>query len=241
MFQVLQQAQRLAIETDGLFNPAILPSLIQAGYDRSMDELRNGAPQREQTPQVVEKHDFRLAQLDAAAKSVLLPPGMQVDLGGIAKGWIAEQAARQLAEISSACAVNAGGDMFLIGQPQDETGWVIGLENPLQPEKDLELLYVMPGAVATSSTAKRRWQHGGQMQHHLIDPRSGKPAQTEWLSVTVWAEQIVDAEVYAKALLIAGPRGAASLFKDRASMAYLAVDPQGRLHGSENHFEVFHV
>jgi thiamine biosynthesis lipoprotein len=240
MFYVIQQAYRLAIETDGLFNPAILPALIQAGYNRSMDEIKNGSP-RIESPQVVEKHDFRLIQLDPETKSVLLPQGMQVDLGGIAKGWIAEQAAQLLVKVSSACAVSAGGDMFLINEPQGETGWEISLENPLEPDQDLALLHVCPGAVATSSIAKRQWQHHGQLQHHLIDPRSGKPAQTEWLSTTVWAEQAAEAEVYAKVLLIAGPQAADSLFKNQSSKAYLAVDKHGWVHGSKNYHEVFHV
>ena len=240
MFQVIEQAHRLAIETDGLFNPAILPALKQAGYDRSMDEIRNSAD-RIVAPLVVEKHDFRQIQLDPATNLILLPHGMQVDLGGIAKGWIAEQAAQQLATVSSACAVNAGGDLFLINIPQGETSWEIGLENPLEPDQDLAVLHVMPGAVATSSIAKRQWKHNGQLQHHLIDPRSGQPAVTEWLSTTVWAEAAVQAEVYAKALLIAGPQAVDGLFKDQSSKAYLAVDKHGWVHGSDNYHEVFHV
>jgi thiamine biosynthesis lipoprotein len=240
MFQLIEQAYQLAIETDGLFNPAILPALKQAGYDRSMDEIRNSPPRMEPIL-VVEKHDFRQIQLDLAAKSILLPQGMQVDLGGIAKGWIAERAAHQLAKVSSACAVNAGGDMFLINLPQGEIGWEIGLENPLKPDQDLAVLHVMPGAVATSSIAKRIWKHNGQLQHHLIDPRSGQPAVTEWLSTTVWAEQATQAEVYAKALLIAGPQAAGELFKGQSSKAYLAVDKHGWVHGSNNYHEVFHV
>lgn len=240
MFQVIEQAQLLAIATEGLFNPAMLPALKQAGYDRSMDEIRN-SPARTEPSMVVEKHDFRQIQLDPVTKSVLLPDGMQVDLGGIAKGWIAEQAAQQLATVSSACAVSAGGDMFLVNLPQGETSWEIGLENPLEPEQDLAVLHVMPGAVATSSIAKRQWMHNGQLQHHLIDPRTGQPAVTEWLSTTVWAEQAVHAEVYAKALLIAGPQGADGVFKNQTSKAYLAVDKQGWVHGSNNYHEVFHV
>lgn len=240
MFQVIQDAHRLAIETNGLFNPAILPALKEARYDRSMDEIKN-SPDRMEPAQVVEKLDFRQVQLDLATKSILLPHGMQVDLGGIAKGWIAEQAAQQLSKASEACAVSAGGDMVLIKLPQGETDWEIGLENPLEPDKDLAVLHVLPGAVATSSIAKRQWKHNGQLQHHLIDPRSGKPVVTEWLSTTVWAEAAVEAEVYAKALLIAGPQAVDGLFKDQSSKAYLAVDKHGWVQGSKNYHEVFHV
>jgi thiamine biosynthesis lipoprotein len=240
MYQVIQEAQRLAIETDGLFNPAILPALKQAGYDRSMDDIRNRAVQDEPQKKV-EKHDFRQIQLDAATNSILLPEGMQVDLGGIAKGWIAEQAAGLLAKATEACAVSAGGDMFLINLPQGETNWEIGLENPLKPEQDLAILHVNPGAVATSSITKRQWHQNGKLQHHLIDPRSGTPAQTEWLSTTIWAKTAAEAEVYAKVLLIAGPQEADSLFKNQTNKAYLAVDKNGWVHGSKNYHEVFHV
>ena len=240
MFQVLQEAQRLAVKTDGLFNPAILPALKQAGYDRSMDEIKKSPPRME-ADLAIEKQDFRQIQLDEATHSALLPEGMQVDLGGIAKGWIAEQAARLLAKASTACAVSAGGDMFLVNLPEGEVSWEVGLENPLEPEKDLAVLYVMPGAVATSSITKRQWKHNGKQQHHLIDPRNGKPAITEWLSVTVWAEAAAEAEVYAKVLLIAGPQTADGLFTNQTKQAYLAVDRHGWVQGSENYHEVFHV
>jgi FAD:protein FMN transferase len=240
MFQVIEQAYRLASETGGLFNPAILPELKQAGYDRSMDAIRSENP-RNDPEKNIERQDFRQIQLNSKTQSVYLPGGMQVDLGGIAKGWIAEQAARQLADYCVACAVSAGGDMFLINLPEGETRWEIGLEDPLKPEQDLAVLHVLPGAIATSSIAKRQWKHNGKIQHHLIDPRTGKPAITDWLSTTVWAEQATQAEVYAKVLLITGSDAADDLLTNQTSMAYLAVDKHGWVHGSSNYHEVFNV
>jgi thiamine biosynthesis lipoprotein len=245
MFEVLQLAYYLAVDTGGLFNPAILPALKRAGYDRSMDKIRNhtegGDFRSEVKQQTGSNQDFRDVQLDPMRRSILLPLGMQVDLGGIAKGWIAEQAARRLERVSAACAVSAGGDMFLINLPDGEPNWEIGLENPLAPEENLAILQVQPGAVATSSIAKRQWKHNGHLQHHLIDARSGEPAQTEWLSITVWAEQAAEAEVLAKVLLIAGPNNADELFKNQTSKAFIAVDKKGWVQGSKNYHEVFHV
>jgi len=240
MFQVLQAALSLADKTGGLFNPAVLPALKQAGYDRSIEEIKN-TPVRGRAVQVLEMQDFRTIEFDLSARSVRLPEGMQVDLGGIAKGWIAEQAARQLANYSQACAVSAGGDIFLVNLPMDEPDWVIGLEDPLQPDHDLAILHVAPGAVATSTITKRKWQYNGRSQHHLIDPRTGQPAITEWLSVTVWASQAVEAEVYAKAVLIGGSVIAGELFSNYSDKAYLAVDQFGWVLGSKNYHEVFHV
>jgi thiamine biosynthesis lipoprotein len=240
MFQLLHISRKLALETDGLFNPAVLPALIQAGYDRSIDEVRR-APAQHIPVQVLELQDFRTIELNDVTSSVRLPEGMQVDLGGIAKGWIAEGAALSLGKYAQACAVSAGGDMFIRNLPQGEPDWEIGLENPLQPEQDLAVLHVAPGAVATSAITKRKWQHNGRQQHHLIDPRTGEPAITEWLSVTVWAEQATEAEVYAKALLIGGQQAADELLSNQSSKAYLAVDGHCWVHGSENYHEVFHV
>jgi thiamine biosynthesis lipoprotein len=129
----------------------------------------------------------------------------------------------------------------MVNLPDGEQDWEVGLEDPVKPEQDLAILHVKPGAVATSSTAKRRWQKNGHAQHHLIDPRSGLPAETDWVSVTVWAEEAAEAEVYAKALLIAGSAGASKLFNHQNSKAYLAVDKTGWVHGSKNYHEVFHV
>lgn len=240
MYQLIELARHMAVETDGLFNPAILPALKQIGYDRSMDLIRSSPP-RMSSIQVMEIDDFRQVQLDAENRSIFLPEGMQIDLGGIAKGWIVERAAEQLSHYSSACAASAGGDMFLINWPEEQTEWEVGLENPFEPDQDLAVLHVQPGGVATSSTAKRKWYHNGKLQHHLIDPRTGMPAQTDWTSVTVWAETSVQAEVYAKALLILGSYEASTILKNKSSMAYLAVDQQGWVVGSENYHEVFHV
>jgi len=233
------------VETDGLFNPAVLPALKKAGYDRSMDEIRQGGfanqLSRADGEPSVTLQDFRQARLDALSQKVFLPQGMQVDLGGIAKGWIAEQAAHRLAEVSQACGVNAGGDMYLVNLPEGKPDWEVGLEDPLKPERDLAVLHVKPGAVATSSIAKRQWKKNGHVRHHLIDPRSGLPAETDWLSVTVWAEGAAEAEVFAKALLIAGSKQANDLFKNQTNKAYLAVDRTGWVHGSNNYHEVFDV
>jgi thiamine biosynthesis lipoprotein len=240
MYQVLEAALRLSDETGGLFNPAVLPALRQAGYDRSMDEIR-GASARVGTVQVWEMQDFRTIELDSVTRSIRLPDGMQVDLGGIVKGWIAEEAAHRLAAYAHACAVSAGGDLVLVNLPPDEPDWEIGLEDPRNPEHDLAVLRVAPGALATSTVTKRKWQYNGQNKHHLIDPRIGEPAVTEWLSVTVWARRAVDAEVFAKALLIGGPVVAHAMFSTQSDNAYLAVDQFGWVLGSKNYHEVFHV
>ena len=223
MMEVMTSAMECYRATDGLFNPAILPDLKAVGYTRSMDEIRSYGADKTTTLHSKTVLAFESIQLDIAQNRILLPAGMQIDLGGIAKGWIAEKAARILAAHSSACVVNAGGDMFLIGHPNGKS-WEVVLEDPLDQRHDLLMLLMEDGAVATSSTTKRIWTQGEQVRHHLIDPRSGEPAESCWLSVTVFAPHAVQAETFAKALLIAGPEGAQTLLDKNPQISFIAID-----------------
>jgi FAD:protein FMN transferase len=241
LFELVRLAQEYVDLTDGLFDPSILPFLQKAGYDRSMDEIRLNGPNKDFTGGVQEKLNIRTMLLDEEIGQIWLPPGMQIDLGGIAKGWIAERAARLLSENTTPCAVNAGGDLFMVGLPQGQSAWEVALEDPRDPVKTLAILHVGPGAVATSSVMKRVWRQGDRQQHHLIDPRSGEPAITDWLSVTVIAPQASTAEVFAKVLLIAGNDQAKDFFASQSEIAFIAVDRQGRLWGSQNSKEYIDV
>lgn len=241
MFDVLRQACLYAEETSGLFDPSVLNALEFAGYDRSMDEIRVQGARLVRSASLPVRSDFRAIEWDATACAIRLPRDMRIDLGGIAKGWIAEQAAHVLARCADACAVNAGGDLFTVGLPSGETTWEIGLEDPRESDQTIAVLNVAPGAVATSSIAKRRWQQGDQVQHHLIDPRRAVPAETDWLSVTVIAPHATTAEVYAKALLIGGSQEALHISAKRSDITFIAIDSSGQLWGPAQSREMLNV
>ena len=230
LLDLLQQSLDFWRETDGLFDPSILHDLKRIGYDRSMDEVR--ARGDLPTPSA-STHRLRPGldklEFDSARSRVRLPRGLEVDLGGIAKGWIVEKAAQLLGAHTEACAVNAGGDMFFIGHPAEAAKWEVSLEDPRAPESMLTALTVASGAVATSSVRKRAWTQGGQARHHLIDPRTGESAQTEWLSVTVTAPRLATADVFAKVLLIGGTEAVRLL---PPNVSYLAVNEAGEMTGS---------
>jgi thiamine biosynthesis lipoprotein len=243
LFSVIVLAWRFFHLTSGLFDPSILPDLRRVGYDRSMDLIREqGAAPLFESLLAGERPSFSEMELDEANHQILLPSGMALDLGGIAKGWIAEQAAIILSEFASACAVNAGGDMFLIGFPEGQEQWPVELEDPLQPENILAQLKVDPGAVATSTVTKRTWKQAEKQRHHIIDPRTGVPAETEWLSVTVIAPHAYEAEVYAKVLLIAGPQESEGITHNSGiQFSYLAVGRDKKIWGAQKSLEVAYV
>ncbi len=230
LFSLLQAALHCHLQTEGLFDPSILPDLEQAGYTRSLEKLRAQGPDPQPAAYSRPAHPpFSAIELHPITGSVRLPYGMRIDLGGIAKGWIAEQAARRLEKSSLACAVNAGGDLFLVGLPANQPHWEVALEDPRNPDLDLMTLLVEPGAIATSSIAKRTWQQGGLNRHHLIDPRNGQPAETPWVSVTVFAPHTATAEAFAKAILIGGPTAASMLIAQNPSIHYLAIDTENQV------------
>jgi thiamine biosynthesis lipoprotein len=230
---VLSLAKQYVEQTGGLFNPSILPDLERVGYDRSMDLIRAEASLLPPTRFAPSSPLLALDELliNPDENLIFLPQGMRLDLGGIAKGWIAEQAAMILADYSQACLVDAGGDMFMVGLPEDEDSWQIDLEDPLNADQSLTSLNVPPGALTTSSVTKRKWTQGETSRHHLIDPRTGEPAETDWLSVTVVAPHADMAEVFAKALLIVGPQEAEMLAHNVPEISYLAIDRAGMIWG----------
>jgi len=241
LMEMLRLSMDFHVRTNGLFDPSILTDLKRIGYDRSMDDIRSAggkspAPASTRRPGPA----FREIEFDPARSLVRLPPGMEIDLGGIAKGWIVKKTAQLLNGYSRACAVSAGGDMQFIGYPSDATDWEVVLEDPRDPSLTLAQLHVGPGAVATSSVRKRTWSQGDKARHHLVDPRTGESANTDWLSVTVIARDIITAEVYAKAILIGGEGELAALVKSGPKIAYIAVDPNGNLLGSPGFKEFMH-
>ena len=119
--------------------------------------------------------------------------------------------------------------MFLVGYPYGQDSWEVGLEDPRDPQVDISVLLLQEGAIATSSVVKRAWKQGDISRHHLIDPRTGEPANTSWLSVTVLAPHATTAETFAKAFLIADEDETRLLGEQNPELTVLAVDKVGNL------------
>jgi len=227
LLDLLQQSRDFMEETGGLFDPSILGDLRRAGYDRSLDEIRKDGVEPAAGPRPSQRPDFRQVEIDSERGRGRLPSGMAIDLGGIAKGWIVEKAAQLLSSQTTACAVSAGGDIVCVGYPVEDGNWRVSIEDPRDSTQSVAEVRMGPGAIVTSSVAKRSWKQAGVLRHHLIDPRTGEPATTDWLSVTVVAPRIATAEVYAKALLIGGEARAPQLAAQRPEITYYAVAPDG--------------
>ncbi|MBI5030233.1 MAG: FAD:protein FMN transferase [Chloroflexi bacterium] len=224
LFLVLQASLQAAQDSAGLVTPTLLDAVQAAGYDRSFDAL---AKSMERATIAAEIFDWHSIELDEKNRTVRLPRGMHLDFGGIAKGWAADQAAARLSAIAPAL-VDAGGDIAISAR-QDNEEWSIGIADPFRPESDLELLMVECGGVATSGRDYRRWQRNGKWQHHIINPRTGEPADTDVLSATVIAPTTQQAEVAAKTALILGSRAGMEWLERHETLAGLFVLEDGTI------------
>lgn len=195
----LAEAVEMAIDafetTGGLFNPMVLPALQVAGYDKTFREVAGGEISSRETP---DPRDVLFIE----GTKVRLTAGL-VDLGGIAKGWTADLVAESLGGRYGNVFVNAGGDIRCVGGDGGGNGWQLDVSGLSLDER--VWAGRISGAIATSTTLKRRWKTaGGGDAHHLIDPRTGMPSAGEFVQVTARAEECWVAEVWAKAVLIGG-------------------------------------
>ncbi len=185
MESLLREALRAYELSAGLVNAAVLPSMLAIGYTRSLAAGLSAAKLEDARPAPALTHVLSVRQGRAR-----LEVGCALDLGGIAKGWMADRVAARLGPNALA---NLGGDLRAVGPGPNGDGWPVGFAGVTVMLRD-------QGA-ATSSVRRRRW---GDL-HHLIDPRTGLPSQSGLEEVSVVANTGCDAEVVAKTALLLGP------------------------------------
>lgn len=230
LFEALLEAAAAHEATDGLFDPRVLESLTAWGYDRSLpfssgDVAVAATASGPGRPQRAPGRRRWRPRFDAGRRAVRLGP-QPVDLGGIGKGLAVRWGAQQLAGAGRAALVEAGGDLHAAGPGPDGHGWLVGVEDPRGGADPVAVLRLEDQACATSSIRLRHWTVDGQAVHHLVDPRTGRPADSGLLAVTVVGPDAALAEVWTKALFLAG-RGRVRQLADERGVAALLVDTDG--------------
>lgn len=225
LLDAVEQGVRAATASGGLFDPTVLPLLLDLGYDRDFTLIRDTKPSEPSaSPRAMapwQPGAWREIELDRAASRIRLPAGAQLDLGGIAKGWAADIAVQRFFVDFPNVLFELSGDMRLRGYGTDGYPWAIGVENPrvseTTPESALAVVALARGGVATSGATRTWWRRYGARQHHLLDPRAGSPvrlwisaeddgpgAETLIATATAFAPSAAHAEVAAKLALLRG-------------------------------------
>ncbi|HUZ37298.1 MAG TPA: FAD:protein FMN transferase [Streptosporangiaceae bacterium] len=205
--EAIAVALRAARLTDGDVDPTVGAAMNAVGYDRDFPLIPADGPAVKLTVRTIP--GWRQVEFDEQSRQLQLPPGVRLDLGATAKAWAADRSAGRIAaEFGCGVLVSLGGDIAVAGQPP-EGGWRIRVqdisgrpEDP--PSGPSAVVAIHGGGLATSSIAARRWRRGGDVLHHILDPRTGLPAAPVWRTVSVAAASCTDANIASTAAIIRG-------------------------------------
>jgi thiamine biosynthesis lipoprotein len=205
LLEAIALALRAAEATGGLVDPTVGRALRLAGYDRTFTLVaaRDGRSFR---ARFAPAPGWEQVEVDVARGTVRLPRGAELDLGATAKALAADRGARAAAEATgSGVLVSLGGDVAVAGEAPG-AGWSIRIadDHTAALGSAGPAVSIRAGGLASSGTAVRRWRAGCRELHHILDPRTGRPAETPWRTVSVAAASCVDANVASTAAVVLG-------------------------------------
>ncbi|MEN4668910.1 FAD:protein FMN transferase [Pantoea agglomerans] len=236
VFDLIACAHAVSLLPDSLFNLAIGP-LVKCWKIGFQGHRVPSETELQARMALTNPHDVIL---DDTSRSVMLArPGMEIDLGAIAKGYIADvvQAFLRQQQVSSAL-INLGGNVQTVGAPPEEAGWAIGLKKPFgEAEELIGVISVNNRSVVTSGIYERYFELDGVCYHHILDPRSGYPLDNDLLSVTVISDRSLDGDIYTTLLYGLGvEQGIACLAEQPGIEAIFVTRDRQVICSSQRHF-----
>jgi thiamine biosynthesis lipoprotein len=239
-FLVVQRALEYAHITGGKFDPTVQP--IVSLWKIGTPEARVPAPSEisAKLPLVV----YQAVQLDEQQHTVFLPQaGMGLDLGGIAKGYAADQAVEILrASGVKNALLSLGGNVYALGTNPDGKPWRIGIQDPENARNTyLAIIETSNETLVTSGAYERYLDVDGQRYHHIIDPGTGYPAETDVLSSTIVTTNSMDADALSTSVLILGREKGLELIEQLTGIEAVVIDKQHKIYltsGMKNRVKV---
>lgn len=206
-YAILAEAKEISRLTDGAFSVTIAP--ITALWSFTGTSV-NSVPTDETRLNLLPLVDDQRITLGEDG-TVTLPAGMQIDLGGIAKGYIADKVADIIREKATAGIISLGGNVYTVGQKPDGSRFSVAITDPLQPSMSRSIIYTRDCTVVTSGTYERGFNFGGVRYHHILDPKNGWPAQSDLVSATFVMASSMEADALATACIVLGSEKALAL------------------------------
>lgn len=234
MWEVLQLSLTNEKDSNGLITPGVFNTLNALGYNQPFDTI-NAYSEGEFNNEFDIQNVSDQILLSSDVKCILMPPGLHLDFGGVGKGWACNQVLTRLSSLGPTL-VDTGGDIAISGTPEGNRYWIIGIENPSDPEDEFTQVAITDCGIATSGRNKRKWTRNGVEYHHLVDPRTNTSSDTDVLSATVIAKDVIQAEYSAKMINILGSEQGISWLNSRQQMEALIFLRNGktmRTHGFE--------
>ena len=215
LLRVLEAGQRVSAASDGAFDMTVGPLVKLWGFRDKTPHIPTPAELETVRPLV----GYRNLIIDASQHTVRFAhPGMEIDLGGIAKGFAVELAANVLRRRGLTGFIDAGGNQYMLGTPPGKASWTVGVRNPDVAGRLLGVVDVKGGSVSTSADYGNFLVASGRTYGHLLDPRTLQPS-TASLSATIVSEDGTLADAMSKAAFILGPQRGIALIEATPGMA----------------------
>ncbi|MFI3253432.1 MAG: FAD:protein FMN transferase [Eubacteriales bacterium] len=222
--EVLEYGIEMSEITQGTFDLSIYPIVKAWGFTLGEEIV----PEAETIDHLLPLVDSQLITWDG--ENLSLPQGMELDFGAITKGFVADQLAEQLKEdhISSAM-ISLGGNIYALGKKQDGSLWNIGIQNPYGGGAILSV-QIENKAVVTSGGYQRYFTHEGNTYGHIIDPRTGYPADAGLSSVSIISDSAMYADCLSTALFVMGLEEAIAFWREHQDFQAVLITDQGEIY-----------
>lgn len=209
-WEILRRAKEISAATQGAFSVSIAPVSALWTFTGT---VTNNVPTDAARLAAAAKVDDQQIVL-GENNTVTLPAGMQIDLGGIAKGYIADRVAEMARKEAAACVLSLGGNVYTTGKKPDGSPFGVAITNPESPRTSIAVIFTGEGTVVTSGTYERGFDFGGVRYHHILDPKTGWPAQSDLVSATFVMDSSMTADALATACIVLGSEKATALAAD---------------------------
>lgn len=223
LFDLLQTAQEFSRITDGAFDITYASVGFMYDFDRRV------RPSEAQIESALPAVNYRHIILDRGAQTVRFSQaGVRIDLGGIGKGHAVDRGIAILQSLGiSHALVAAGGDSRIIGDRFGDP-WVVGIRDPDDPSKIIAKIPLVDTAISTSGDYERFFDENGKRYHHILDPRSGRPA-SKARSATILAATATRSDGLSKTAFVLGPERAMEIYRRLDDVDAVLVTPEGRV------------
>lgn len=210
---LLNRSLTIYEETDGAFDITIYPVMRAWGFTGEEHRI----PDEEELQDLLQLVDASRLQYDANTQTLMLPEGVEIDFGGIAKGYTSQRVAQIMQEYGITSAIlNLGGNVQLVGAKTDGSSWKVAIKSPDEQEEYLGVLSAQNKAIITSGGYERYFEENGRKYHHIIDPKTGMPAYNGLQSVTIVSEDGTLADGLSTALYVMGTEEAVKFWQDHS-------------------------
>jgi len=230
---VFKEAQAISEETEGAYNFAIYPIIYEWGFTTKNFKV----PEKEKLDSLLSKIDFTKVKINDNIINV--ENGAMLDFGGIAKGYICDEAVKLLKRNGENNAlISLGGNIYALGSKNGED-WQIAIKDPFS-EGYAGILHIQDKAVVTSGDYERYFEKKGKKYHHIIDPKTGYPAETSLKSVTVVSESATLADGYSTALFVMGYEKAMKFYDRKKNFEAIFIFDNGEIAITDGLISKFH-